>query len=408
MEKGKPMQKILSMDEASFKVNTINLVNEFDKDQKVLTIIKNQTEKVFDLEKGPLLAVILIKLEENRSILFCCIHHIICDGWSLSLIFKEIIALYESKLKNTVNPLSSLTLQYKDYAEWQHKRMLDGDFANDRLYWLQKLRSPLPILNMQTDFPRPALQTFDGDSINFKINALLSNRIKEIAKQNGVTPFILMLSVFKTLMYCLSQQEDILVGTDLAGRVTENTEKIIGMFVNVVVFRSNPLPDKKFINFLIEIKQIFLEAMQHQHYQFDEIVTEITKERDISRNPIFDVMFVMVDNNIEKESNSSNMLINKWDEKVVRSQFDMSFVITQIGTEIKFFVKYNSNLFRKSTIQKFIEQYNNLLNAILQNSELTLNKLKDIDSEFLRKTVVEKQQIVRTKNLESLKKLLDK
>lgn len=402
---GEPVQKILSPGAYRFSLETIDISNVQGNNEKAAEIVAMERMVPFDLENGPLIRVILIHLGEEHHVLFYNIHHIVCDGWSMSIIFDEVLTLYGMYAGVNSGTLPQLKFQYKDYAEWQHNRVSSGMISADKEYWLKKLGGQLPVLDMPLDMPRPRTQSFDGDVIDFTLEQDLSDSLRQMARNQGSTLFMVMLAAFKSLLHNYTGQNDILVGTDLAGRVHADTEGMIGMFINAVVLRTSPLPSKPFHDFLAEVKSTFLEALAHQQYQFDSIVADVVKERDLSRNPLFDVMFVMQNNNQGKvNSQHVGFEIEHFGKQPIKSQFDFSLVAVDLPDQLSYFVKFNTNLFRRSSMEVFGEQFKHILMLIAGRPDITLGEIRNSFTLYAKEIAKQKQQSMRNRNLESLKK----
>ncbi|MDQ1352318.1 MAG: hypothetical protein QG657_2624, partial [Acidobacteriota bacterium] len=271
--------------------------------------------RAFDLAKAPLMRVGMIKEAETRYILAVDIHHIVADGVSLELLIKEFKALYIGK------ELAPLRVQYKDYAWWQNCEEQKEAIRQQEAYWLEQFNSEIPVLELPTDFSRPALQSFEGYSLGFEIAAPEVKGLKKLAAQEGVTLYMVLLSVITIFLAKLSNQEDIIVGTPLAGRRHADLERIIGMFVNTLPIRNFPVGEKRFKDFLGEVKARTLPAFENQDYQFEDMVEQVLVTRDVSRNPLFDVVFVLqnleVQPGINPDINIPGLMVKPFDSKLL-------------------------------------------------------------------------------------------
>ncbi|HLP62748.1 MAG TPA: condensation domain-containing protein, partial [Candidatus Deferrimicrobium sp.] len=242
--------------------------------------------KVFDLSRPPLLRVGLIKTGANEHILLVDMHHIIADGTSLSIFSEEMMALYQG------NKLPSLKITYKDYAAWQNSQKNKEIFRYREKFWLEQFDGEMPVLILPTDYSRPVMQSFAGNRVDFELNRQETGLLKKLAQSQGATIYMTILAACNTWLAKLSGEEDIIIGTPIAGRDREEFQGIIGMFVNTLPLRNYPEPGKIFVDFLTEIKERTLAALENQDYQFEDLVEKIVLSRDTSRNPLFDVMFV--------------------------------------------------------------------------------------------------------------------
>ncbi|EKN37622.1 putative non-ribosomal peptide synthase, partial [Clostridium botulinum CFSAN001627] len=207
-------------------------------------------------------------------------HHIISDGVSMNILIKEFKDIYNGK------NLEPLKLQYKDFAAWQNNFLKSDLMKKQEEYWLSRFSDEIPILNIPTDYERPAIKSFDGDSISFKVNEEITEKLRELAKETGSTIHMILLSAFNILLSKYSGQEDIIVGVPIAGRSNADLENIMGMFVNTLALRNKLEGDKKYIDFLNEVKENSLRAYENQSYQFEALIEKLNLKLDASRNPL--------------------------------------------------------------------------------------------------------------------------
>jgi len=401
---GEPKQKILPVEEIKFQLHYETGVEDDVTEAYLEHRISSEAKQIVNLETGPLLRATLIRLSEDEFFFIFNIHHIICDGWSLELLFKELITHYQGAGER-IPELPPLKLQYKDYAAWQHERINNGLMSQSRLYWQTKLAGTLPPTQIPADFARSDKQTFEGDVVNFSLQSDLVNNIRAAALATNTTTFVFMLSVFKTLIFACSQQNDLLLGTDFAGRINEQTEGMIGMFINPMVLRTHLSPNMSFVDFTATVKQTFLEAIRHQEYQFDQIVADVVKHRDMSRNPLFDMMFVMLN---MQQMNAAFQLpdfeMKAYGKEPVMSQFDLSLVAADDKVRINYFIKYNIALYRRSTIDLLGAQYEFLLKKVVDEVATPIYELCNALDTFTKEYKRSKQLEARSRNLQHLRK----
>ncbi|HLP46739.1 MAG TPA: amino acid adenylation domain-containing protein, partial [Candidatus Kapabacteria bacterium] len=252
-------------------------------------IIRNYI-RPFDLSKASLLRVGLLKEKGekgDRHILMIDMHHIISDGTSMNILVKDFIALYQDM------GLSELGLQYKDYSSWQNSKKHEESIKQQEHFWINEFAGEIPVLELPTDYLRPVVQNFEGSRIRFEIDKNITDLLKKLTIETDVTLYILLLSMYTVFLSKLTNQEDIVIGSPIAGRRHADLENIIGMFVNTLAFRNYPLGKKTFIGFLQEVKERTLSALENQDYQYEELVEVVALSRDVSRNPLFDTMLVL-------------------------------------------------------------------------------------------------------------------
>ena len=372
---GEIMQRIHKSAEFNIEYEEINTSSE--------ETIKKAAEKFikpFDLSKAPLLRVKLIKLEAEKYILMFDMHHIISDGTSMSIVMEEFSKLYRGE------KLEELKLQYKDYSEWINE-MQDSDILRrQEEYWLNTFSEEIPVLDLQTDYQRPTLQNFEGERLEFSLNRKLTEKLKKICRTNGATLYMMLLSAYTILLSKYSGQEDIIVGSPIAGRQHPDLQSIVGMFVNTLVMRNFPEGKKKFNEFLQEVKKNALDAYSNQDYQFDILVEKLDIRKDFSRNPLFDTMFVF-QNTDNQKIKIDNIQITEYDFRDKVSTFDITLEAEEKQGEIKFDVEYCTKLFNRGTIERLINHYINILGVVADNPEIKLCEI-DMLSEKEKKVIL--------------------
>ncbi|MFK8101885.1 MAG: amino acid adenylation domain-containing protein, partial [Saprospiraceae bacterium] len=269
-----------------------------DTSEEALTsLVQEALAKPFNLAKDHLLRVKIVKLSAKENLLILVLHHIASDGWSNSIFIEELAALYEAQKNNKAANLPALPIQYADYAIWQRNH-LQGDLLENKLnYWVEKMQGAA-VLDLPTDFLRPVVQSLKGSQFDFKVSKPMASALEALAQQEGVTMFMLLLSAFKTLLFKYTRQEDITIGTPIANRSQAELESLIGFFVNTIPLRSNLGDNPRFHDLLTQVKTTTLDAYLHQDVPFEKIVESVVEERDLSRSPLFQVLF-SYENNLE-------------------------------------------------------------------------------------------------------------
>jgi amino acid adenylation domain-containing protein len=334
----------------------------------------------FDLSFAPLLRTALIHTGPKRYIWIVDMHHIISDGISMDILIREFSALYHGE------KLPLLALQYKDYSQWQNSPQQKKTIKAQEQFWIKQFESGIPILNLPTDYTRPTVQRFDGDTARFKLTPSHTVGLNVTASKNGATIYMVMLAIYTIFLSKLSNQEDIVVGTPIAGRRHADLEKIIGMFVNTLAMRNFPSPGKTFAQFLKESKKNTLNAFENQETQLEDLVEMLPINRDTGRNPLFDVLFTFQTGEPEKPGNGSGILFaiskNNRDRNPLRiSKFDLTLHCVQSGDDLSLVFEYSVNLFKDRTIQRFITYFKTIVSAVLQNPNQQLAQLQIITEE---------------------------
>ena len=384
---GEPMQKILSFVEADYKYLDLGSdVNSKDVDDSE---ILEGFIKPIDLSNPPLVRVRLINRGEYY-ILSIDMHHIISDGMSVATFTKELNEIYNGE------ELKPLTHQFKDYSEWMKNR----DLSNQADYWKSQFEGEIPVLDIPTDFVRPQEQSFEGTTLGKRIGKELTEKIKETARKNGVTDFMIFMSAAMVLLSKYSRQEDIVIGTPISGRTHKDTEGMLGMFVNTLALRGKPETNKTYAEFLKEIKEISLKAYENQEYPFEELVEVVDVERDMSRSPLFDVMLVL--QNTEDESFKLGNSKAEWIEvKDKVAKFDLSFNIGDYDGEYYIGLEYCTALFKEDSIKLLLTHFENLLAKLAENVDEKIGKIEIVGS-------VEKEVLLNEFNDTSVEYSTDK
>jgi len=338
--------------------------------------------RAFDLSKAPLLRVGLIKVRHEKHILMFDMHHIISDGVSMKILMEEFARLYAG------DKLPELRIQYKDYAAWQNKQMSTEETRRKEEYWLKQFEGEIPILNLPTDYPRPVYKSFEGDSISFDIDKETTEGIRKTAAETGTTMYMVLLAAFNVLLSKYSRQEDIVVGSPIAGRPHADLENIIGMFVNTLAMRNYPEGRKTFRNFLGEVKANALKAYENQDYQFEELVDKLNVRRDMSRNPLFDVVFVLQNTGM-KGLDIEGLNIGRYEGENKVSKFDLTIEAVEEREKIGISIEYSSKLFNKETIERMAIHLRNIVSYAAVNTDKKLSEIEIMTEAEKNKVIYE-------------------
>ncbi|UCH92855.1 MAG: amino acid adenylation domain-containing protein [Candidatus Aminicenantes bacterium] len=322
----------------------------------------------FDLSQAPLLRVGLIKHDRERHILIVDMHHIISDGISLEIFVKEFMAVYGYGEKE----LPGLKVQYKDYAQWQKSEEQQEVIKKQEAYWIKEfgIDEQIPVLNLPIDYTRPVIQSFEGGVLGFEIDSRDTSALKRLAFGEGVTLYMVLLSIYTILLSKLSNQEDIVVGTPVAGRRHVELRNIIGMFVNTLALRNFPCGEITFKQFLREVKNRTLTAFAHQDYPYEDLVEVVAKERDASRNPLFDTLFALENMDIP-EVEIPGLKVNPYDSEnmMQTSKFDLSLIGVELEENLSFAFEYCTKLFVEETVVKFIKYFKKIVSDVINDND---------------------------------------
>lgn len=339
-----PVQRIQNPSQIEFSIPVKHSEN-------ALKDIINDFVRPFDLSCAPLLRVELVQSEKDGQYLLFDMHHIITDGTSRTILIREFFALYEG------DRLPPLKIQYKDFSQWQNSDHQQHAIKLQEAYWLKEFSGQLPVLNLPTDNPRPAILNFKGNTVAFGLSKEEFGVMKKIAKQTGATLYMVILAIYNVLLAKLSGQDDIIVGSPIASRRHEDLQHIIGMFVNTLAMRNQPSGHKTFEQFMEEVKIRTLDALENQEYQFEELVERLNVERESNRNPIFDVAFDLANEHDFTAGAIQYNQKNTYNHKEGKSRFDISLIGIEIGEYMHFIIEYSSVLYTPQTIERFIAYF---------------------------------------------------
>jgi tyrocidine synthetase-3 len=325
--------------------------------------------RTFDLSKAPLLRVGLGIIEEEKHLFRVDMHHIISDGVSSRVLVQDFSTLYAGE------EAPEIKLQYKDYAEWQNRERVSNKIQQQGEYWEKEFFGEIPVLELPADVARPPVQAFEGSSIIFKIEKEICEELKTLAQEAGATLYIVLLMLYNIFLAKLCSREDIVIGSPVAGRKHADLEKIIGMFVNTLALRNYPSGEKRVINFLGEVKERTLEALENQEYQYEDLVENVAVTRDVSRNPLFDTMFALQNFKLEKIAIPGLKLIPCEIENKT-SKFDLTLTGMEKEEGLEFTFEYSTKLFKRTTIERFIIYFKNIIVGVLQDSGIRISEVE--------------------------------
>jgi amino acid adenylation domain-containing protein len=366
---GEPIQQISSMSLTRLiLLDLLHLLPE-TREEQVRQLAQQEVEQPFDLAHGPLLRCWLLRLTEQEHILFLVMHHIISDGWSSGILIREITTLYESLLRGKTAELPALPIQYADYALWQ-RAWLQGEVLERQLdYWKTQLAGLAP-LDLPLDHPRPAIQTFRGARLQVLLPIGLSQELRALSQRAGVTLFMTLLASYQVLLARYSGQYDIAVGTPIANRTREEIEGLIGFFINTLVLRSNLSDNPSFIELLTRVRTAALGAYAHQDVPFEQVVEALQPQRDRSRSPLFQVVFVLQNTpeaRISAEQSSVQMQEFTIERHAAQSELRMVVIESEQGLHTT--LEYNTDLFDEATIARWLFHWQQLLEEIVTRPE---------------------------------------
>lgn len=342
-----------------------------------------QSSRRFDLSRPPLFRLELLDIGKKQHVLIFTIHHIIFDGFSMDVFLRELLALYQGK------KLPDLKLQYGDYALWEEERLQSAAMLVQEEYWLTAYAGELPVINLPTDYGRPAVRNYEGALVQYTVDPVVTSALKTLAQQHQATMFMVCLAAFTVLLHKYTGQDDIIVGTPSSGRIHADLDNLIGMFVSTLPCRMYPAADKTFSQLLNEVRHTSLEALNNQEYPFEILLEKLNIRRDPSRNPLFDVMFSFTGGSAAPEKNHpSGLSLRPRETTDKAAQFDLTLDMAEEGDGMTLVFEYSTGLFRPETIRRMGTHLLTILRAVGESAHIPL---KDVDMV----TEPEKQQLLQ-------------
>ena len=355
-------------DNWDFNLSIVDATTTPNPEGKIQTFITEEAKRTFNLKEGLLLRPALLKLGEEDWVLLITVHHIVFDKWSESLLFQELTVLYEAFDSGKPSPLPELPIQYADFAHWQH-RWLKNEVLNKQLdYWQQQLRGSLPRLQLPTDYPYPPNRDYRGAKKHLVLPKNLTEALRTLSRQESATLFMTLLAAFKTLLYRYTGEEDIIVGTPVAGRNQIKTEKLMGCFLNSLAMRSDLSGNPTFKQLLHRVTKVVQQAYAHQDIPFEKILEKVNVDRSQSHSPVFDVMLNLL-NTPQKALELSGVTLTPLELLEPDSQFSMTLYVKEHGSELHLILLYQQALFSSERMVCLLNQFQYLLEEIVANPD---------------------------------------
>lgn len=344
---------------------------ESEREARARDLTNSETLHSFDLTTGPVVRTTLLRMAEQDYILLVTMHHIASDGWSMVLFMNELAQFYEAFTGGAQSLPAELPIQYADYAAWQRERLSGEVLERQLAYWKQQLGGELPVLDLPTDRPRPAIQTFNGARKWLVLSETQTDAINTLCRREGGTLFMTLLAAFYTLLNRYTGQEDIIIGSPIGARPLTETEKLIGFFLNNLALRTDLSGDPTFRELLDRVRQTALEAFANQDVPFEKLIEELRPERDLSRTPLFQVYFNLlnfVDEIRLPGTNQTTPFIESWAQSEENfSKFDLTFYAGIHERKLKLAMVYNVDLFGEDFIAQMLKDFETLLSGIVAN-----------------------------------------
>ncbi len=390
---GEIRQWILERQDLGFAIDYRDFRSEADKHQKAQAYIAADAHRAFDLEQGPLLRAALLQVEQDEYVFYFNMHHIISDGWSMEVLSKDVFAYYEAYQAGKQPQVKQLRIQYKDYSAWQLGQLNQESFKNHKAYWLDKLSGELPLLDLPATKQRPKVKSYNGQGLATYLDKATTAKLKGYVQDKGGSLFMGLLASWNVLMYRYTAQQDIIIGTPVAGREHADLEEQIGFYVNTLALRNQVDPQDSFESFYQALKEDTLKSYGHQMYPFDRLVEDLNLHRDTSRSAVFDVLLTL-QNNGEKSKGvelSDQELNRVVDLSYSTSKFDLEIMAQEMGDYLSLNLVFNPDVYEKDMVEGMIRHYKQLLNALLETPQAKISQVDYLSEE-------EKHQLLVTFN----------
>ncbi|QSQ25805.1 non-ribosomal peptide synthase/polyketide synthase [Pyxidicoccus parkwayensis] len=388
-EGGVPVQVIDAPGPVALQV--MDLRTREDCEAEARRLAREEAARPFDLSHGPLLRVSLLKLAEEQHLLLLTLHHIICDGWSSGVLVRELEALYVGFVAGRPSPLPELPLQYADYCVWQREWLRDEVLESQLTYWKGHLAGAPHALELPTDFPRPPVSSSRGASFEFHFSPELSRGLQSLCRSEGVTLFMALLGAFQVVLARHSGQDDVVVGTPIAGRRFAELEGLVGLFINTLALRTRLDGDPSFRAVLGRVRESTLGAQSHQDIPFEKLVEELRPQRDLGRSPLFQVMLILQNLPDAGTQRSSSLSLHPVDVGNDTVKFDLTVGFVETPEGVRGQVGYRTDLFREESVRRLVDHLRVLLETVTVRPEVRLSELRLLTGEERRRLLVDFQ-----------------
>ncbi|MDC8004725.1 condensation domain-containing protein [Aureisphaera galaxeae] len=377
-DKGEPQQYVIPAEEFEYKLDMKDLSDHPDPNSVIQTYTEKDVAIPFDLSKGPLLRTCAFKISEEQYALYYAKHHIITDGVSMDLMMRDVMEFYRASMMQQEPSLPELNIQYKDYVLWQMDHLEKPESKADRAFWMEKLSGDLTPLDLPNQKPRPQVLTYNGCTLSSYIAEEDTQKLKAFCNEQGGTLFMGILAVWNVLFHKLTQSNDIIIGSPIAGREQAVLENQIGVYMNMLILRNRIDPNKSFKEIFGEIKNNTLESTKHQAYPVDRLMDDLQLVFDPSRNPIYDVM-LSYHNTGENTLNGVRLTQETIDtikfEDNERSKLDMLINVKEHGTYMFFNINFNTDVYEESTIRTLMKDFKNALKGLMKDWDTPITHL---------------------------------
>ncbi len=372
---GRPAQLISPSRKVSVPLSDLSALPDAERETEARRLAMEEIGRAFDLRSGPLLRARLLRLAEDEHVLVLVLHHIVCDGWSVDILFNELSILYAAYTNGQSSPLEELPVQYADYAVWQ-REWLTGKVLGEQLeYWRTQLEGAPALIDLPTDRPRPQVRSLKGSYVSFDLPASLASKLRQLCRREAVTPFMLLLGAFQLLLSRYCGQTDVVVGTPIAGRNRQEVEGLIGFFVNTLALRTDLSGEPSFRGLLQRVREVCFGAYAHAELPLEKLVEELQPERSLSHPPLFQVMFALQNTPQGEAQQMPGLEVRSVEPEVTTAAFDLTLNVEEAGEEIHGRLRYNTDLFDAGTVRRMAERYVLVLQSAVENLDRPITEV---------------------------------
>jgi amino acid adenylation domain-containing protein len=372
---GLPVQVISPFGGFALPVEDLSGLGEADREAAAGRRTSEEARRGFDLSAGPLFRASLLRLGAEDHVLLITMHHIVSDGWSGGVLFREMWALYEAYRAGRESPLPELPVQYADYAVWQREQLAGEALERHLSYWRERLAGAPELLELPTDHPRPAVQTFRGATVPVELSPELLERLQALGRSEGATLYMTVLAAFQVLLSKYSGSDDIVVGSPIAGRTRKEIKELIGLFVNTLVLRTDLSGDPSFREVLRRAREATLGAYEHQEMPFEKLVAELKPERSLSHSPLFQVVFTL-ESAGGGEGTLAGLEVSGAGAELASAKFDLSLMLKATAQGVRGGLNYSTDLFERGTVERMLGHLGRVLEQVAADPDVRLSRLE--------------------------------
>jgi amino acid adenylation domain-containing protein len=372
---GSPVQVVAPFGGFTLPVEDLSGSSEADREAAVRRRAGEEMRRAFDLAAGPLFRAVLLRVDAEDHVLLLSMHHIVSDGWSMGVFFRELSALYGAYRDGGESPLAEPVVQYADYAVWQREQLAGEVLDRQLAYWKERLAGAPELLELPTDHPRPAVRTYGGESVGVNFSPELLERLQALGRSEGATLYMVLLGAFQLLLSKYGGGEDIVVGSPIAGRTRGEVEEVIGFFVNTLVLRTDLSGDPSFREVLRRVREVTLGAYEHQEVPFEKLVAELQPERSLSHSPLFQAMFTL-QNARDLGGELPGLKVGGFGAAMGIAKFDLSLTLGATARGLRGELNYSTDLFERGTVERMLGHLERVLEQVAGDPPRTLSRLE--------------------------------